>query len=215
MTGLVEEIQAAAIDDAVPVSTLLRKVKLAAVKLQLPKVEAWVECELNGYGDGEVPDYRRFTGVPKAYNPVRGWIDIHADARIYSRINKASTGQSIATIEQLVADQDGRIVVPMDRELIDIINANSRVAFARMAVHLGRADVAAIIDHVRNLVLNWAIELERNGILGEGISFSQTEKEKAHQVINIGTFNGVMGNDNQVGNIVGEDMNNVEPATRD
>jgi len=34
MTGLVEEIQKAALDPKVPVSTLLRQVKLAAVKLR-------------------------------------------------------------------------------------------------------------------------------------------------------------------------------------
>jgi hypothetical protein len=47
--GLVEEIQKAAIDPNAKVSTLLRQVKLAAVKLKLDSVADWVEGELTGH----------------------------------------------------------------------------------------------------------------------------------------------------------------------
>jgi hypothetical protein len=49
MTSLIEQIQRAALDPNIPVSTLLRQVKLAAAKLQLGETEDWVEKELNGY----------------------------------------------------------------------------------------------------------------------------------------------------------------------
>lgn len=70
MTGLVEEIQRAALDPNVRVSTLLRQVKLAAVKLNLDSVERWVESELGGYQDSsELPEYRKLSGVAVALAP--------------------------------------------------------------------------------------------------------------------------------------------------
>ena len=63
MAGLVEEIQKAAIDSSVPVSTLLRRVKLAAVKLKLDSVEGWVEAKSSGYQNGTpLPEYRKLGG---------------------------------------------------------------------------------------------------------------------------------------------------------
>jgi hypothetical protein len=34
---------------------------------------------------------------------------------------------------------------------------------------------------VRNAVLGWSLKLEKTGILGEGVTFSNEETEKAHQ----------------------------------
>jgi hypothetical protein len=54
--GLIAEIQRDALDQSAQVVSLLRKVKLAAAKLQLPSLEEWVECELKGYEcDGDQP----------------------------------------------------------------------------------------------------------------------------------------------------------------
>jgi hypothetical protein len=72
MVAIIEQIQRDAVDDQVRISTLLRKVKLAAAKLGLGTIEDWVESELNGY-DGRVPDYRIVYGRPMFQNPVRGW----------------------------------------------------------------------------------------------------------------------------------------------
>ena len=36
-----------------------------------------------------------------------------------------------------------------------------------------------IIEQVRNKILDWAITLEENGIFGEGLSFTDEEKNKA------------------------------------
>ena len=55
-SGLIEEIQREALDASVSVGGLLRKVKLAAAKLRLAKVEQWVDSELKGYGERIAPD---------------------------------------------------------------------------------------------------------------------------------------------------------------
>jgi AbiTii len=68
MPTIIEQIQLDALSKSVSVSDLLRRVKLAAVKLGLGQIEDWVERELNGYKT-EVPDYRVVHGVPMAKHP--------------------------------------------------------------------------------------------------------------------------------------------------
>jgi hypothetical protein len=58
MTPLTELVDAAS-GDAVPVSTLLRKVKVIASRLKVGELESWVDHELAGYPpDAELPEYR-------------------------------------------------------------------------------------------------------------------------------------------------------------
>ena len=74
MSGLIEEIQRDASNDAAPVSQLLRRIKIAASKLRLTALGEWVEHELNGYPDGlKVPEYRVLGGVPMSFNRFHGW----------------------------------------------------------------------------------------------------------------------------------------------
>ncbi|MBX5269458.1 hypothetical protein HJB99_12310 [Rhizobium sp. NLR17b] len=212
MAGLVEEIQRDALDPNSSVSTLLRKVKLAAAKLQLPAIEEWVENELNGY-KGEVPDYRKLTGTPKAFNPCNGWIPIMGGPNEMEVISRIHAGQSIASIEDLLSNKDAKnLQVPLDVELVHLLNKDSDVQLGQMVNFIGRGAIVAIIDTVRTKVLDWAIELERLGIKGEGMSFNPEEKVAAHTnpgiaIGTVGTLVGVVGSNNQVRDIVGRDLN--------
>ena len=57
-----------------------------------------------------------------------------------------------------------------------------------VALFLSQSDAVAIVDHVRNLVLDWALGLEKAGITGEGLAFTPKERQQAaasHVEINI------------------------------
>jgi hypothetical protein len=210
MSGLVDEIQREALDARTSISTLIRKVKLAAVKLSLPHVEAWVESELNGYDD-QVPAYRTIHGVPRAKNPMRGWIPIHLPAQFAMQVSEVVVRQPLSEIEDLIA-RDGMLHMPMNPHMIDLLNDLSRVPFAEMSIFIQRSVLIGILDRVRNMALDWAIELERTGIKGESMSFKNEEKAAAqgNPAINIGsvgTLVGVVGNHNRVRDIVGGDLN--------
>jgi AbiTii len=45
--------------------------------------------------------------------------------------------------------------------------------------HLSRSSVSGIVEAVRNMVLEWCLELEKDGIMGDGMVFSGKEKEAA------------------------------------
>lgn len=213
MSGLVEEIQRDALDPQTSVSTLLRKVKLAAAKLQLPAVEEWVDHELNGYGQSPVPPYRQIKGVPKALNPFNGWIPMMGDPEMIEEISRAHNGQAIAAIEDLLEDRENNsFKQPLPPQLINLLNKGSRVEFGEMVNFIGRGALVGIIDKVRNMVLDWAIELEKSGVKGEGMSFKAEEKIAAQSnpaitIGAVGSFVGVIGSHNNVHDIVGGSLN--------
>ena len=65
------------------------------------------------------------------------------------------------------------------------------VDFPVMGIEIARNQMAGLIDHVRNLILDWSLDLEKAGILGGELGFSPEEQRQASKVsINIGTFNG-------------------------
>ena len=76
--GLILEIQAAAIAKDVNVSNLLRKAKVAAVKLNQRDLVAWIDAEIDGYqcSFNELPEYRKTRGTLKVQNPFSGLIPV-------------------------------------------------------------------------------------------------------------------------------------------
>lgn len=209
MAGLVEEIQRDALNPSVAVSTMLRKVKVAAAKLKLAKVEGWVEHELNGYGKAEVPEYRQLRGRPQALDPYRGWIPIMLDSdRQNDLLANVALKQSITSLEDLVVRSTaGFVEMPLPAGVIRALNAGTGAEIGRMSNHLSVTQVQSVVDAVRNQVLDWAIELERAGISGSGFSFNEEEKSRAragsitYNINSIGTFAGNMGTGNTSGDI--------------
>ncbi|SHF09847.1 hypothetical protein SAMN02745157_1635 [Kaistia soli DSM 19436] len=208
MTGLIEELQRQALDPAVAVSTLLRRVKLIALKLGLPDLQEWVELELNGYDGRPVPKYRVLNGQPKALNPYNGWIPIMGPPDLIRKLSERDVGQSLSSLEAIASSNSGeRVTIPFSPETIAWLNERMDVPFARISLHCPASSVVGIIDCVRNLVLDWSIEMEKAGITGEGLSFSPEEKKAAHSqsttvhIGTIGSFAGNIGSGNKSGDI--------------
>ncbi len=57
VTDLVSELQAKALDPTTSVTDLLRIAKVVAVKLSLDEFLLWINSELGGYKDLELPAY--------------------------------------------------------------------------------------------------------------------------------------------------------------
>ncbi len=60
MGGLVVELQQAALNEHIDLTTLIRKALVVSNKLDLADVAAWLQSEINGYPVGpDVPDFRQ------------------------------------------------------------------------------------------------------------------------------------------------------------
>lgn len=63
----------------------------------------------------------------------------------------------------------------------------------QITLFIPSTNIVKIIDAVRNIVLNWAMKLEEDGILGKGLSFTSEEKEVATKTeYNITNFYGAV-----------------------
>lgn len=105
MTALVIQLQSDSLDQAIPVSDLLRKSLVAAKKLNVPELEAWVQMELDGYGaNDEIPKYRHIAGRLEALNPYHGWQPIMWDEpEMAESASSRAWGQSISEVESVLS----------------------------------------------------------------------------------------------------------------
>lgn len=196
MSGLVEQLQSNALDQQVPVSTLLGKVKICAVKLGLDDALVWVDRELNGYfkvHEDEMPDYRKGWGSPLARDEYGHWLPAQiSDPTANEAASHVAFREPVANYETLLLDGgSGHLQIDVDPEITRLIAETFRSPITGLRTAIARGSLHAIVNKVRNLSLDWALELSRAGITGEGLSFSANERERATVAhITIGTFNG-------------------------
>lgn len=183
---------------------LLRKSLAVATKLHLAEWVAWCKSELNGYpGGANVPEYRNLYGEVKMFNPYNGiWMQFAGLGPV-----KTFCAQSVAEVQEL-ANSDGMICQPVPPEackgMTPIITPPQLI--------LQKTSMVGILDAVRNTILEWTLKLEADGVLGEGMTFSQQEKKtvmKNETNYHIGTFSGVLGNVSG-GNVQIGDYNEIE-----
>lgn len=201
MSSLVEELQHDALDHRVRLSDLLRKAKTIAVKLDLPELERWVVNELNGYQSGDdVPDYRVIIGQVQGFNPYHGWRPVQFNSTVTEqKFSKRRITSQAAELESLVANSsNGQLQVPLSAEAQHLLRDVTGFDF-EFTTAMSASDVVGILDAIRNALLDWSLKLEKLGVKGEGMSFSDDERKKVHEtqaVFNIGaigTFTGTMG----------------------
>ncbi|CAM2161448.1 AbiTii domain-containing protein [Paraburkholderia sacchari] len=183
MKSLVFELQAKVLDSSSTVSDLLRTALIVARKLEVGEFEAWVTLELNGYADhdDDVPEYRKLEAALKVWNPYHGWQPLFtADAKMHERLARSDMGQSIAELETLLSGKSHSFYSNFGPELERMLMQSMEVAM-RPAREVSRVQIAGIVERVRNLILDWALRLERAGVLGENMTFSSEEKAKASE----------------------------------
>lgn len=200
MPSLIEELQRDALDNHVRLSDLLRKAKAVAVKLDLPELEKWVVNELNGYQGGtDVPDYRVIIGQVQGFNPFHGWrpVQFKSTASEQTFTKRRITSQ-VAELENLVIrnSSDGQLQVSLPAEAQEHLRNTTGFDF-EFTVTMSPTDVVGILDAVRTTLLDWSLKLEKLGVKGEGMSFSDDERKRAHEaqaIYNIGTIETFTGN---------------------
>ena len=103
MVAIVLQLQQDALDRDVLISDLIRKALVVAKKLNLEDFERWISDELNGYGDGDVPEYRVIPGQVRWWNPRLGWQPLLIeDNAIAEGLSKRGCGQSVGELEYLL-----------------------------------------------------------------------------------------------------------------
>lgn len=191
MAKIVIELQHEALKSDFDIMNLLRKAYLVARKLKLQEFEDWINNELNGYKDLEkIPDYRLLRGEIKAWNPYCGWIPVILQ-NDNEKITTHLASDSLANLLNVYENSENKSAVLRFNPTMNNLLSKCSDFNTRYALIIGTNQIYDIIERVRNIILDWSITLEENGILGEELQFSDAEKEIANKtpVINHYTNN--------------------------
>lgn len=185
MDSVVLELQKEVTQSNCDLVSVLRRAHLIASKLDLKDFNQWIVNELNGYDSQmDIPEYRSVPGQLKAFNPSRGWIPVMlSDPKAEELLCHPIVLNSISEIISLCNGNGSSIIFSLTAEKQKVLNAMSSAPIQmQMAIHVSKPAAADIIEKVKNTLLEWTLELESKGILGEGMSFSEQEKESAKTI---------------------------------
>ena len=193
--SIVLQLQSLASDPNSNIEELLNKSLLVARKLKIKEFRKWCEIELEGYEKNTLPEYRKFRGHLKVFNPYHGFQTFIIPDDLDEVVTSISINLSVGEINNLLK-QDGDsfenvISNQAKRQLMSLqggYDLEPRVIFKR-------SQLLGITSKLRNIILNWSLQLEEDGILGKGLKFSDKEKEAAMSVnhFNIQNLQGVAG----------------------
>jgi AbiTii len=214
MKSIILEIQEAAISTNVDVSGLLRKAKVAAVKLGEVDAVEWIDLELDGYDHkfDDLPKYRQAHGILKVKNPYQGLVQVHFEnAEIEELLTRTPISDGVGVIQSLLRKNspDSTLSYSMSNRHRTAITDLLNVDFEPILM-MSKSQLTTILERVVSLVLNWSLALEKAGILGEGMSFSMSDKEKSKNV----TQNFFAQNIGHVGDLSGSARATVSQSSK-
>lgn len=169
-------------DSGSSISNLLRKSYVISKKLKIRDFEKWASQELNGYMSNleNIPDYREVRGSLQFLNPIYGWRPVIIEnPELADIVSTNKISQPITEIEYLVESSNDHLVIQLPQNIQNQLSNWADGRPTKFQVSFGKSQAQQIIDSVRNIILEWSIQLEEDGILGEGVSFSKEEKREA------------------------------------
>lgn len=180
MPALVPELVNMASDSAVSVSVLLLRALVVAQRLDVPDLVDWITSELEGYQGKPVPEYRSIKGRPQVFNPYHGYQPLLLPTPEWADvISTANVGQSVPELEQLAQSKKGvrmAFSAKFEHQLMEGMEfpLTPSLGLATVQIH-------GIVEKVRSQILKWALDLEGRGVLGEGMTFTQQEKQAVQE----------------------------------
>lgn len=186
MSSIVLELQQELLDKNCDILQALRKAHVIATKLHLTEFDAWIQNELNGYKseDENFPEYRQMKGTLKAKNPVRGWIPaVITNKDNEAFLNSVPVFESISALIDLKdRSPDGYFYYTYPMEYMMKMFSTANAPAYEVALFICTIHITELIDKVKNLLLDWTLELERKGILGNDMFFNENETSSAKEV---------------------------------
>jgi hypothetical protein len=137
-------------------------------------------------------------------NPYRGWMPMGG---YIEPLSSTLVSQPVSALEVLSASTEngGTLRITYPDQICELLDQQNGVRGWSYGLEVPPSEPKRILDRVRTLVLDWALTLEKTGIMGKEDSFDRDEKEKAQSAattINIGHIGSLVGNVGQ-GNVSG------------
>jgi hypothetical protein len=206
MAKLVIELQKDCLNSKVSLTELLRKARFIAQKLDIAEMIDFCTNELEGYTKSAVPKYRWILVTYKFFNPYGGWSPFELPSTgLLSKLLKRPMQLSIGEMEQFLQSSEDVMTMGVPAEVQTKLCewSNLPIQF-EIKSFFSKTQFAKIFDSVKNKVSDWAIDLERKGILGDEYQFTEQEKRKASDMTVINNYGNINGS-----NFVGSATNSM------
>lgn len=194
--GIIHELQNEATSNE-NISNLIRKAYMVAKKLDLREFEEWLYNELNGYKEyNSIPSYRKVICDLIAWNPYHGWVPVIIDnTELNDIITHRKINDSISYLAK-VRNENDTAQLPIPNDIRNFISKMCDFD-TKYTISFSTSYIDGIIEIVQNSILKWALNLEKEGIIGDNMTFTDKEKEIAKNTSNITNY--ITGN---VGNLM-------------
>lgn len=185
MSAIVPELIEMATKENTSTTELLRKSLIVAERLFLPDFYHWINNELSGYAD-KTPPYRIHKGTLNFINGsgIKFNLDIKFDAKMEQHLYIA-VKESVPEIEAAIKYNE--MIYRTIKPLENLTQKSYPDRGYYPVTILEKTKSKSILEAVKNEVLKFALNLEKNGIKGEGMTFNSQEKEiaKHYKITNI------------------------------
>lgn len=184
LASIILELQQKAMYQQGSVTELLRIAYAVARKLRVDKFALWAKQELDGYQNVDnnlIPQYRTVRGRLRAFDPYRGWIPaVIPDDKLSDLVESTLLFEPVPEIEHLLSTSNGTLQKPLPHVASTTLS-NFFKTNTQFTLVLERSALEGILQDIRQNVLDWALRLEEEGILGDGVKFSDEEKKAAQE----------------------------------
>ena len=161
---------------------VLRQAYIIARKLKIKDFEIWISNELNGYKEGaSIPEYRNIFGDIKGWNPYHGWVSVIIEnIEMYNKLTMSKIGQGIPGLENIINRSENKSIISIN--LPDSFNQLiSDGVPTKYRKELSPTSIIGIIETVKNIIMEWILKLEEDGIIGVDMKFTDEEKKIASE----------------------------------
>lgn len=188
MSSLILKLQSDLINEDKKLSEILATTYLIAKKLNRDDFANWIKLEINGYDDeNNFPPYRQIRGILKGFNPYHGWQYIVFPNKVMEdNYSVTYENQPIGELEELLkCDAKQELYRPLPSQFLSLVNGSC----TKIALFFDRNSVKHILISVRQILLDWTLALEKEGILGDDMVFTTEETYKAKEVSSPNVYN--------------------------
>lgn len=190
MNSLILKLQSDLMNQDKKLSEILATAYLIAKKLNKEEFACWIKNEINGYASEDkkdFPQYRQVVGILKGFNPYVGWqYIVIPNKEIEDNFTVTYENQAIGELEELLGyDVEQELYRPLPSKFLSYLSGSCTKA----ALFFDRNSIKHILITVRQILLDWTLALEKEGILGNEMIFTKEEADKAQIVSTPNVYN--------------------------
>lgn len=195
--SIYEELINGLTNSETPLQDIFLKLKILACKLQNETLTKFVDLELNGYDDKNIPRYRWIKGMLMA--TVSNGYYTHKNYRLptyhlkkykLQNLEICKMGESIGALVEYANRQEDNLCKIIPPEFFNYFNELLEDTYCIQRIHIpiSRGNIKGILTSIRSKILDLILGIEKelnvNGLEGLFNNPTKEEQNKANKIVN-------------------------------